>query len=280
MAITGGVKFFEGSKILAADGATITASTGDIVSENAIDKNPITFWTSVGSNDATTETLTITFTAEQIDRILLQNHNFKDFNVQYWNGSAWTHFANVVGIDGAKTNITETAFADDTAYYEFAAVTTTQLRVQVLKTQTANAQKFVCQIIATLEIGTFNGFPKIKSPTHSRNSRVKTMLSGKVLVQKGIDSFSVKIDLDKYPVRDALYRADLDLAMTLFDEQDPFLVWLCGGRRSTAYFNYTARGMRPRDVYLMQLIKDVQPEYVNSVYLNAVSITLDLEEHV
>jgi hypothetical protein len=277
MSITGGIKFFGKNLVLSEDGGSIVASSGDIVSGYAIDKNPITFWESVGSDDTTTETLTLTFDEVEIDRLILQNHNWKDFNVQYWTGVAWSHFASVIGLDGAKANITETAFADDTAYYEFTPVTTTKLRAQVLKTQVVDDQKYLAQVIACTEIGTLQGWPLVRDVRHSRNSRKKEMLSGKVLVQKGIDSFACKIDFQNYPTS---YSEDLDLAMELFDREDPFLVWLCGGRRGSSFFRYTNRGFRLRDVYLMQLVSDVPTDYMGGGYLNPVNLELVLEEHV
>jgi hypothetical protein len=277
MPITGGIKFFGESVVLAEDGATITASTGQIVAESALDKNPYTFWESVGSDDTTTETLTIVFDENEIDRLFLQNHNWKDFNVQYWTGVAWAHFASVVGIDGSKANITETAFAQDTAYYEFTAVTTTKLRIQVLKTQVVDDQKYIAQVIACTEIGTLQGWPKIKGVKHSRNSRKKEMLSGKVLVQPGIDSFACKLDFQNYPTS---LSADLQLAMTLFDREDPFLVWLCGGAYGPTKFRHTLRGFRLQDVYLMHVVSDVPVEYMGNGYLNPVGVELALEEHV
>lgn len=277
MPITGGVKFFGKNLVLEEDGGSIVASSGDIVSAYAIDKNPVTFWESVGSDDATTETLTLTFDEVEIDRLILQNHNWKDFNVQYWTGAAWAHFASVVGLDGAKANITETAFAQDTAYYEFTQVTTTKLRIQVLKTQDADDQKYISQVIACVELGTLQGWPAIRGVKHSRNERRKEMLSGKVLVQKGIDSFACKIDFQNYP---ASYAADLNLAMDLFDREDPFLVWLCGGAYGSTKFKYTHRGFRLRDVYLMQVSKDVPVDYMGGGYLNPASLELNLEEHV
>lgn len=278
MAISGGIKFFNKNKILEVDGATIAASvSGDILAEYAIDKNPITFWTSIGSSDATTEELIVQFTSQTFDRLILQNHNFKGFNVQYWTGAAYGHFAAVVGLDGSKANITETAFADDTAYYEFTPVTTTRLRIQCNTTQVADAQKFISQIIFTEELGTLSGYPIIKSPEHSRNERVKTALSGKAIIQKGIDSFSVVLDFDRYPSNNA---GDITLMMELFDSEDPFLVWLCGGRRGTTYFPHTARGFRLRDVYQMQATGKFKPEYYKGIYTNPLGLEVKLIEHV
>lgn len=278
MAIGGGIKFFNKNKILEVDGATIASSvSGDILAEYAIDKNPITFWTSIGSSDATTEELIVQFTSQTFDRLILQNHNFKGFNVQYWSGAGYSHFAAVVGLDGALSNITETAFADDTAYYEFTPVTTTRLRIQCNTTQVANAQKFISQIIFTEELGTLSGYPIIKSPEHSRNERVKTALSGKAIVQKGIDSFGVVLDFDRYPSNNA---EDITLMMELFDSEDPFLVWLCGGRRGTTYFRHTARGFRLRDVYQMQATGKFKPEYYKGIYTNPLGLEVKLVEHV
>lgn len=277
MAITGGIKFFTENRMLAVDGAVIIVSSGDTVAEDVIDKSRDTFWRSVGSSDVTTETLTITFGEVQIDRLILQDHNFKGFTVQYWNGSTWTHFANVVGLDGSKANITETAFADTTAYYEFTAVTTTKIKISVTTAQTTNAEKYLCQAIACSEIGTLTGFPQVKTPKFSRKTRRNEMLSGKVSVAKGAEFFSVKLDFEKYPT--SLY-ADLDLAMTLTDRDDPFLVWLCGGRRGASYFRYATRGFRLKDIYCMQATKDVAPEYYRSTYTNPVGLELQLEEHV
>lgn len=279
MSITGGIKFFSRNLILESEGATITATSGNGIADYCLDKNPITFWTSVGSDDTTTETLEVTLPSTTISRILLQNHNFKDFNIQYWNGAAYAHFASVVGLDGSKANITETAFADDTAYYEFTPVTTTKLRIQVLKSQIADAQKFLCQFIACTELGTITGWPTIKMPSHSRNERTKVMLSGKVNVQKGIDSFKVRLDFDRYPTA---YGADIGLMMDLFDSENPFLVWLCGGRRGTTYFRMspTPRGMRLRDIYLMQTVGEFRPEFVKGIYTNPVGLEVQLVEHV
>jgi len=141
MSISGGIKFFEKSKNLFAEGATILATTGSTSANFCIDRNPITYWRSTGSTDAVTEELIIEFDEiKDINRLLLVDHNWKDFNAQYDNAGTWTHFTSVFGIDGAKANITETAFADDTAYYEFTLVSTDKSRIQVTKTQTADQQ--------------------------------------------------------------------------------------------------------------------------------------------
>ena len=108
MAVTGGIKFFNENKI--KDGSAV-GSTGDASAKYVLDLDVDTFWRSVGSNDSTTETLTVTFGSITLDRILILDCNFKAFTIKYDSGGSFTHFANVTTIGGAtKTNITETAF--------------------------------------------------------------------------------------------------------------------------------------------------------------------------
>lgn len=278
MSITGGAKILKRSKCLYADGTSITATSGLTSVPFAIDRNPISFWRSVASDDTVTEELVITFDGDQtIDRLFLVDHNWKDFNVQYDNASVWTHFTSVIGIDGAKANITETAFADDTAYYEFASVTTGSIRIQVTKTMVVDAQKYINQIIVTEELGTLQGFPKIKGTELDRNIRKKQMLSGKVLIQKSEESFAVNLEFDGYP---ASLSNDIDLLFSLHDREDNFILWLCGGRRGSTYFKKQLRGYRLRDVFTVQMTDTLKPIYTSNIYQNSVNFTAKFEEAV
>lgn len=274
--ITGHPKFFNKSQCLEKDGATIQASSGDASSTYAIDQNPSTVWRSSGSNDTTVETITVTFDSVAINRIFLLGHNLKDFSIQYDNGGTWTHFSSVVGLDGSKANITETAFSDDTAYYEFAQVTTTQIRITANKTQTANQEKYISQIIVTSELGTLKGFPKVRSVDFDRNSRVKKTLSGYYSIQKSLEVPSFDMEFKDYPAT-STYNTDMDLMMTLHDLEDPFLIWLCGGRRGTPYFRYTLRGFRLKDVFQMQISKALKLGYTENIYNNPLNTKIEFE---
>lgn len=278
MAITGGVKFFTRNKNLSQDGATATASTGDVIVDRALDKNPLTKWRSVGSSDSVTETITISFPEDTtIDRIVLQDHNWKEFTVQYDNGGMFVDFSNVIGLDGSLGSISETAFADDTAYYEFDSVTTPRIQITVTKTQTADEDKFISQVISCEELGTLQGFPLIRSLRPSRNLRKKKVLSGKSLIQKSEESTRFRLDFKNFG---DTFSADLDLMFTLFEREDNFLTWLCGGKRGTSSFKYTLRGFRLRDIYEMQLDADFPLSYRSNVYVNPVNLRASLIEAV
>lgn len=283
MSITGGVKFFEQNYALSSFGGSIvdTLGTGTAVVNYAIDKNRQTYWKTVGSDDSTTETLTLTFQSSAITRILLVDHNWKQYTVKYWNGASFVDFTSVVGLDGALGGgITETTFADTTSYYEVASVTTTKIQITVTKTQTANAQKYISQIVATTELGTLQGFPLISGSSVTRSVRQMQMMSGRSKVVKSVEAYSLQLDFSEYSGA-STYSPDLDLMYQLNDRDTPFLVWACGGRRGSTYFKYAPRGMRLQDLYLMQLVTDIVGSFPQSIYTSTVGLdVLEFQEHV
>jgi len=277
--ITGAIKFFEPSFNLLANGGALEVSSGSAAAQYAIDLNPITYWKSVGSSDSTTETLTLTLDGTHtISRLFLLDHNFKGFNIQYDVAGTWTDFTNVVGISGSLGGgIVESAFSQNTAYYEFTPVTTSKIRIRVTTAQVANAEKYVSQIVTTSEIGTFAGYPTVNPVGMDRNARMSQTLSGKVIVQKSIQTATYQIAFKNHPNQTA-YAPDLSLSLALFDRDKPFLVWLCGGKFNWA--PYTVRGFRLQDLFQMQVSKPFAEGYQNGVYVIGVSNTLELKEHV
>lgn len=277
MALNGGIKFFDDSLCLYDNGATAVASTGTAVQNNILDKLNYTYWTSVSSNDATTETLTISFPSATFTRILLLDHNWKEYTLKYWNGAAYAHFSSVVGLDGSKANASETTFADAASYYEVASVTTTSIQITVLKTQTTNAEKYLATLLLTNELGTFTGYPGV-SVSHNKNDRQLQMLSGKFKLVKQNPVFQASLRFDSYPARRS---DDLDLVMSFFDREIPFYVWLCGGKRGSSRFGYAIRGFRIQDCYRVQAISNVSLEYMSNIYTNGIEgLQIDLVEHV
>lgn len=278
--ITGGVKFFEPSMNLEVNGATIVASSGDTTSAFAIDRNPDTKWRSAGSDDLTTESITITFdSSKTINRILLLDQNWKQFVIQYDVTGTWTDFTSVRNLSSALTGISETVLALSSSYYEFAAVTTGAIRIQVLKTQTANQEKYIAQVVATHEIGTFQGFPVIKGVQLERNMRILKTSSGRYSIQKSDETVAVSMDFKRYPAS-STYNVDMDLLMQLHDRETPFLVWLCGGRQGTPYFRYTLRGYRLQDLNLMQISQAYNLSYSESITINGLNAQVTMQEHI
>lgn len=279
MALTGGISFYKRSKVLIDDETTITATSGSEAADFAIDRNTFTYWRSVGSSDSVTETIIITPPADVVlDRIFLIDHNFETFTVKYKSGGVFVDFTNVTGLDGALGGgITETTYARDTAYYEFDSVTTSAIEITCTTAQVTDAEKFISQIIATEELGTLEGYPIVKSVKPSRNSRIKRTLTGRRNVLKSIETTEFQLDFKDYP---RSLSDDLDLMFDLQDSEDPFLVWLSGGRFGSDFFGYTLPQWKLKAVTQMQVIKNLDNSYSKNVYQNSVNVKVGLAESV
>ena len=270
--ITGGVKFFENNKALFRDGNLANASTNDSAAKFILDISKYTRWESIGSDDSTTETITINFkTAQQLDRLILVGHNFRAYTAQYNGG---TDFTNVSGLDGDLVGgIAETAYDKDTSYYKFDAVTVSSIIISVDTTQVAGEEKYLDQFIATKEIGTFAGFPRIQNVQHNRNIKGSKALSGKNVIQKGYETTTFRMNFKTYPVQ-----ADIDIVEKIHERENSFLVWLCGGRYGAEHFSVEQRGWRLRDVYNMQISRPIGANYEKGIYQNGVNTNVSFVE--
>jgi len=277
MTISGGIKFFSRSSALFTDGTTATASTGSGVN-NILTNNQRVYWQSSGSDDLTTETITVTYnTTVTIDRIFLNRHNFKQFTIKYDSSSVWTDFTSAVGIDGATAsgNISETAFSEETAYYEVSSVSTTGIQITATKTQTTDAEKILYNLFTSAELGTLEYPPQITPLPFTRNPRASTNLGGLANIQKGFETVALSFEFSSHPSQ-----SDMDLLTTLHDRDKSFLVWLCGGKRSTTDFRYQVKGYRLRDIFNMQTPGPISPYFPGSIYVNAPSNSIDLVQSV
>lgn len=276
MAVTGGIKFFNPNLADSQTGADATASSGDSSADLILDRNNYTVWRSVGSNDTVSETLEITLDdTETFSRLFLIRHNFKEFTVKYWN-AAWVDFSNVVGVNGVTSSvISETAFAYNSAYYEFDPVTTDKILITATKTQTPNEEKFLNSFVISTELGTLEGYPIIKDATKDKKLRKSILLNGRSFVAKSLEVMRFSIDFKNYPPTLA---DDLDLAFTLFDRDNNFYTWLCGGRHNAQYFKYQLRGFRLEDLILTQTVNIFKDRYRKNIYNSMVNVRLQLEE--
>ena len=276
MTISGGIKFFDLNLADSKTGATATASSGDPSADFILDRNQYTVWRSVGSDDTTTETVEITLDApETFSRLFLLRHNFKEFIVEY-DDSGWTDFSNVIGINGVTSSvISETDYAADSAYYEFDTVTTDKIRISATKTQVADEEKFLNSFAVCEELGTLEGFPIIKNATKDKKLRKSTLLNGRSFVTKSLEVMRFSLDFKNYP---ASLLNDLDLLFSLFDRDDNFLVWLCGGKNGEPYFKYQLRGFRIEDLIEMQVVNIFKDSYRKNYYNGVVRMKLSLEE--
>jgi hypothetical protein len=260
----GQILFFRKSRgDLSNETVSATASEGALYAEYALTRGNLNAWITSGSVDANDTTWEVDFgEAKDISEILLLKHNFKEFKVEYWDGSSYQDFSPA---------IIETVNTLESNYYETDLVSTSKVRVTIYGTQTPNEDKYMYQFIATEKLGRLNGWPIIKAPKHSRN-RIKTQtLSGKMSIVENIGGFSCKLGVSSLSDWD-----DLDLIETLYDANEGFLVWLCGGDENQ--FRTVRQGYRMEDIYLMKCSDEYQPEYVGGLYKSGIKIEIDLQE--
>lgn len=277
MAITGGIKFLERSYALANEGATAVASSGTVSAVRALDRNPFTVWRTQGSNDAINESLTVTFAEEKtIDRIFVLGHNFKSYSIRYDNAGSPTDFTSVIGLNGAaKTGINETNYALDASYYEFAPVTTNEIIVECDETQIANQEKKLSTFVATEELFTLDGYPIVNNLTASRNQQTRRTLSGRTYVANSFQTFSFTLELKDYP---GSYPEDFTNLVSLYDREESFNVYLCGGREGSTFFRTPIQGFRAKDLFEMRVVGDAPNTYSANVYTGQTNLNLRFEE--
>ncbi len=271
MTISGGVKFFDKSLCLLKDGAAVAASSADAAADNVLSMNRYLRWDSVGSDDTTTETLTITFPTATIDRLFIVGHNLKEYTITH--GAIPTAFLSVVGVDGAKSGIVETAVTENTSYYEFTPISTNQINISAVKTQVADEEKYITIFAVTEELGTFVGFPSIQPAIDSNEKRAQVQ-SGKFITQKGFEVFSAKIALEHTD------QDDIDLVNEIYERQEPFLIWLCGGRYGESYFSVDFKAWRLEDLYQVQTFGGIQNRFRSDIYTSSPMTTIQVGEEV
>jgi len=273
MSITGGISFYDENKSLYNNGALAVASSNLSDQNLPLGTNKYFKWSSFGSNDSTTETYTITLPAAvSLSRIFLMDHNLKKFQIKY--GTTPIDFTGVIGLDSySDSKIDITDFTRNTAYFEFDAVTTDTLVLTMDTTQTANAEKFLVQFIATNEIGTLLGYPKLNNIKLDRDIKRSKSISGRSHIEKSYESGSFDLSLKRYSKQD-----DIDILDALHDRETPFLAWLCGGLPDQ--FTTKQRGFRVQDIYNMEISRAMSNAYDANVYLMGVNQKYSFQEVV
>lgn len=266
------IKFFKQNKVdLVSPNIDITVtdstalSTGDAIADRVRNRSNRSAWRTTGSTDAGTTTLTVSMgDALFIDRLVLVKHNFKSFTVKYWNGLIYQDFS---------TPINETTNTLETNYYEFDNVAASKIQIIINGTQTADEDKYLYQLLVTEQEGQLDAWPEIKKPTHVRNVKKTTMLSGKTNLLESVGRFSCQLSVGYWKDED-----DLVLVEKLYLGRRPMLVWLCGGDEDQ--FGSVRAGYRLEDFYLMRPTNDYIPEWVNYVYTTGLKLDIKLDEVV
>lgn len=273
MACKGGVKFFDKNLALFEDGARAVASSNEPVQNFILGTNRYYQWQSAGSDDGTTETITITFPQPtEISRLFILGHNLKNFNIT---SVPATTITNVTSIESStpSTNIFASNIENSTSYYSFDPITVTGITITMFNTQIPDEQKKINQVVLTNEIGTLCGFPTISNVGIDRNLVKDSTITGRQIVEKGYEVASFDMRLVNYP-----YQDDIDILDSLHERERPFLTWLCGGIPDN--FRIKQRGWRLEDLYQTQIDGDLRNGYERNVYSLGVTGRYNFQEVV
>lgn len=273
MAISGGIKFFKQSKCLFVKDASATATSNNSVAKNLLTSNRFVRWVSSGSNDTTTETITITMPSATIDRLFLVDINLKEFTVKYDVSGTATNFSNITGLSGSKSTISETGYSKDTAYYEFDAVTTTKIYITATKTQVANEEKSIERVYVTEELGTFEGYPQVSKEELVSNINKTKVLSGNLNVQKRLEVFQCSLSFKNYPA----IQNDYDILLSLNRRVDSFLIWLCGGKDGNN-FSIDRENWKLKNIYNVQVISSLPIKWNKGIYIAGFNGKIKLQQ--
>lgn len=127
---------------------SVTVTSGDAYKGRLSDNKRATRYTSNGSSEAAAVQVQVDFydrvgvaVSRTFDRIILLNHNLKNFYVEYWNGTAWVSIAESVFTTNAETD----------NYIAMAApVSATSIRLTATHTIGAAAEKLIGEFMACL----------------------------------------------------------------------------------------------------------------------------------
>jgi hypothetical protein len=253
--ITGMVKVFY-NNYLVDYANTITLSSGTN-SNYLYDFDRSTKWQSSGSNDTTTESIIVTFTSSQsISRLLFINENWKDYHVYYWNGSDYADFASVYkdATTAVASSISATANTNTSLYYEFTEVSTTKIKIEITKTLTTDAEKYLYELYIGKEIGTFTAdlasLPNSIKPVYSNTNAIYNKKSnGGIIKYERSNKFNAQFD-----IKELLNTADQTIINIMYD-QGQFAILLCGS------IPYTQRGWRNQDLFNVIIDGNEQVEF-------------------
>jgi len=224
-------------------------------------------WATTGSNDAANTTLEFDFVDEQdLDNILIVDHNLKAYTVKFFDGAVFQDFS---------TPINETVNALTTTRHSFNSQSTTKIQLIITKTFVVDDDKFIAQMIATEIIAQLLTKVDIQDPVNSKERIVKRSLSGKVKVIKNVGGFQCRL-FKEYVRNDA--DADLIAQEAMFDSHDGFLVWLSGG--DTAQFNTQRVGYRLKDIFLMDCVNEYVSRWQDGRYDHGIPFDTNLVEAI
>jgi hypothetical protein len=256
MAINGNPKFFETS-VIGSGGIVPTTNTD--TADLARIPNNFAAWS--GSQN---EVITINFTSQIVDRIIIANHNIENYTIKYDLNGVLTDF---------DTPIVETSYSNNTSYYEITPVTTNKIVI----TCTNNSVNISIAFLAvTREIGTLASPVQVSKENFDRAIKKRKGFDNRILPFYDLPRYDITIRFRQHGEPDTVQN-DYDIYNNLSSRISSFLVWLCGGNDKGFYVQRV--GWRLQDFYQMIAVSNQAVTHTNGYYGLCFNASLKLSEY-
>lgn len=240
----------------------VATDTGESFADSVRDRKNNTGWSTTDSDDTADTVFQVLFNEElDVDFLFLIGNNFKDYEIETYDGSIWTSL------------LTVAANADNVKTHEFTKKTIQGIRIIIDSTFIADDDKFLNQFIVTEKLGEFNQFPLVEHEAGKNRKRL-SLVSGKSKIIQNSGAREISVEHNNQ-VDDN----DLTLVEEMFNTFTGFLFWPCGG--DEAQFATKRIGFRLEDLFLMAPENEYgNPWGADGVYSSGTNYSLDLVEVV
>jgi hypothetical protein len=213
--------------------------------------------TSVSSADGVAEVWEITFDqARDIDTIMLFNHNFDTFTIQYKNGGAATDFSPA---------ISESSFTETDTIYEVTSQTCTAIVVSCSNTQDTG-EKLLGLLYAFELLGTVENNPTGERPERAESANEVTVDTGGI--RKTVFGRKWRAKYDWKPASDN----DQTLLRSLSERNEPFYTYPSGGVGQDEW------GYRKYDLFSSVYANEYKPRLRSELFDVGVDISVEFRE--
>jgi len=100
-------------------------------------------------------------------------------------------------------------------------------------------------------------------------------LSGRFYVAQSFQTFAFSLELKDYP---GSYAEDFSNLVSLYDREESFNVYLCGGREGSSFFKTPIQGFRVQDLFEMRVIGEAPNTYSANLYVGQTNLKLQFQE--
>lgn len=249
-------------------GASTTASENSELSDLAVNRKNTSAWQTDDSTDAANTTYTLDFgRVVELDSLILIGHNFKDYDIEYFDGAIFKLFTLVTGGTTSFTGNT----SNESFHETVKVVDAERVRITIKATFVVDDAKILTQFITTEKIGQLKGFPVMGGIRVGRDTSATEALEGLANIIDRQGGYRTTLAVSNYTLQ-----ADLDIIDLLFNKVDGFLFWPCGGDDSQ--FIPLVEGYRFKDIFVSRFVGQFRPNKNRGIYNNGIKFRVLLRQ--